>query len=124
MVISQESYFRDMHEYEGLVTFEHNIYGGWSSATLAAYAAQAQNATLQAQRLRIFQQRFAPLAILQNARVLPPPTIPPVPSSLPLSAGANDFWYSDSPSFSSARQGNAFQQFRSRTVVPSKATRS
>ena len=113
LVISQEAYFRDMHEYEGLVTFEHNIYGGWSAATLAAYAAHAQNATLQAQRLRRFQQRFAPLTILQNAGVLPPPTIPPPASSLTPSEGAaaSDFWYSDCGHrcsvASGSRQGNA-----------------
>ena len=132
LVISQEAYFRDMHEYEGLVTFEHNIYGGWSAATLAAYAAHAQNATLQAQRLRRFQQRFAPLTILQNAGVLPPPTVPSPASSLPPSEGAaaSDFWYSDTPSGSRQgnafqgkvlqqfRAGNAFQQFRAR--APSK----
>ena len=136
LVISQEAYFRDMHEYEGLVTFEHNIYGGWSAATLAAYAAHAQNATLQAQRLRRFQQRFAPLTILQNAGVLPPPTVPSPASSLPPSEGAaaSDFWYSDTPSGSRQgnafqgkvlqqfRAGNAFQQFRARAPAARGAT--
>ena len=99
LVISQDAYFRDMHEYAGLVTFEHNIYGGWSDATLAAYASHAQNATRRAQRLEGFQQRFAPLLLLQKAGVLPPPAIPPPASSRPPSEGdpASDFWYSPEP---------------------------
>lgn len=71
MVISQESYFRDMQQYDGIVVFEPNMFEAWAPATMMAYSTYAQNATKRAQRLAAFQQRFDPVRLLRNAQLLP-----------------------------------------------------
>ena len=70
-VISQRSFWQDEQEYDSLVTFEPNIYGSWSAATMEGYSRHSQNATMQARRMRTFRERFGPVSILQKARLLP-----------------------------------------------------
>ena len=53
------------------MTFEPNIYGSWSAATMEGYSRHSQNATMQARRMRTFRERFGPVSILQKARLLP-----------------------------------------------------
>ena len=81
-VISQRSFRQDEQEYESLVTFEPNIFGVWSAATIEAYSRHAQNATMQARRMRAFRERFGPVRILQKAGLLAQ-TFPPAPPARP-----------------------------------------
>ncbi len=81
-VISQRSFWQDEQEYESLVTFEPNIFGVWSAATIEAYSRHAQNATMQAIRMRTFRERFGPVRILQKAGLLAQ-TFPPAPPARP-----------------------------------------
>ena len=81
-VISQRSFRQDEQEYESLVTFEPNIFGVWSAATMEAYSWHAQNASMQARRMRTFRERFGPVRILQKAGLLAQ-TFPPAPPARP-----------------------------------------
>ena len=100
-VISQRSFWQDEQEYESLVTFEPNIFGAWSAATMEAYSRNAQNATMQARRMRTFRERFGPVRILQKAGLLAqtfppaPPARPPVSPDSVRNLGVDCFWSCD-----------------------------
>jgi hypothetical protein len=81
-VISQRSFWQDEQEYESLVTFVPNNFGAWTASTIEAYSRHAQNATMQARRMRTFRERFGPVRILHKAGLLAQ-TFPPAPSPRP-----------------------------------------